>query len=118
MKTISFSELVSKVTKSFELNDFNTLVWTGLLIEEETYEVTLNDITEWFKEINLIPRDSVISEIVNITGNVRESTGDYRVDKLIKFESPTNINPLVRLNISGLKWTSDFIVNYKEDYIS
>lgn len=115
MKRISFREVT-------ELNnDSRYLVWTGLELPstEEGLDQLKNDMTEFFVKQNLIPEGICVSNLNHISGNVREHTGDYRKDVLIKFSENTTINPMVRLemSMSGLKWVSDFIVNFKNDYL-
>ena len=78
-------------------------------------ESDIPDMEDWFKEIELIDKDSKIEWIADITGNVRGKDG--RNDVYIRLTGKGVINPLVRLQIDGLMWFHDFIDNYKDDYV-
>lgn len=112
MKSIPFSEC-------FNLNDSQYLVCTGLLVNDENHDETVDMMTKSFRDTNLIKDDVSVDHLLTITGNVRESTGDYRHDIVIVFSKETEINPLARLQWSscGIKWVSDFVDNYRNDYI-
>jgi hypothetical protein len=102
-----------------DLHDGNVLVWMSLLMpkSKEEKDSTIKSMTEFFREHNLIgPKDEIVN-ICEIKGNVRESTGDHRVDQLIVFNEGCKINPGARLMLgSEIKWVSDFVVNSSRDY--
>jgi hypothetical protein len=103
-----------------DLYDGNVLVWMSLLMPEsrEEKDSTVKEMTEVFREHNLIgPKDEIVN-ICEIKGNVRESSGDHRVDQLIVFNEGCKINPGARLMFgSEIKWVSDFVVNSSKDYV-
>lgn len=92
------------------IDDSNNLVWTGLLFKESD----IPEIESWFKEIGLIDKNSKIEWIATIDGNVKGKNG--RSDVYIRLTGKGVINPLVRLQVDGLMWYSDFIDNFKDDY--
>lgn len=50
-----------------------------------------------------------------ITGNVRGKDG--RSDYLLEFDhEEVQFNPIARLKLPDLKWTSDFVNNYRKEY--
>lgn len=103
-----------------DLHDGNVLVWMSLLMPEskEEKDSTIHQMTEFFRDNNLIgPKDEIVN-VCEIKGNVRESTGDYRIDQLIVFNEGCKINPMARLAFGcEIKWVSDFIVNASKDYV-
>lgn len=101
--TIPFAEL-----KNF--NDSNSFVWTNL-------EYNPNDlpaIEKWLKEEKFLPEKASLKSMKLISGNVLGTEG--RTDVLFETTEETTFHPIVRLQIEGLKWTSDFIPNYGKDY--
>lgn len=103
-----------------DLHDGNVLVWMSLLMPEsrEEKDSTVKEMTEFFREHNLIGSKDEIVNICEIKGNVRESFGDHRVDQLIVFNEGCKINPGARLMFgSEIKWVSDFVVNSSKDYV-
>ena len=108
MKTIEFSE----ITKKFECCDANTLVITGLIATDEDKK----DIEDFFNAEGLFPEGGEVINLYKIGGNVKGDEG--RTDILIEHNAP-KVNVYVRLAMAeriGLKWTSDFIDNYGQDY--
>lgn len=97
-------------------NDANSIVFTAVLLSE----TDMDSLEEWLKEIGLIHQDQSIKKVHFITGNVRgdaRNGADSRADWLIEFDrSDLKMNPIARLNCPDLKWTSDFITNFKKDY--
>lgn len=108
MKNIVFSQLK-------DYNDSNSIVFTAVIFKSPDDILKLD---EFFHEINLIPKDKHVVDIHFISDNVLGSDG--RSDYLIEFDRPDlYVNPMVRLQVGrGVKWTSDFITNFKEDYKS
>lgn len=111
-RVISFSEVKS-------VNDTNTLVAMALLMpdEEDEFQDQLVSITENLRESKLIGPEDRVLNILKITGcSAVQDDGSTRMDQLIIFNDDCRINPIVRINYGFLKWASDFIVNYAEDY--
>lgn len=106
---ISFSELKEGINNG-TYNDVNNPVWLGLLVKEEE----LPDMTNVFRDLGLIEQHDSVTGFRNITGNVLGDRG--RHDVMLEISGNGIINPIARLMIEGLKWSSDFIVNYKDDY--
>lgn len=106
-KTIDFNDL-------HDVNDSEGIVMTGVLFEY--IEEELDQVTGFFHEIGLIPSESKVTDLRRITENVLGDEG--RVDVLICF-TPCSPNPMARLRYgSDLKWVSDFVVNFADDYIT
>ena len=113
---IAFNELKS-------LNDDNHLMFIGLSLNDGDVQ-TIQEIEDYFNENELFPVHRTIKGMRRVTGNVLGDSG--RMDWVIDIE-PLNpekadikqpINPLVRMRMSemGVKWVSDFVDNYAEDY--
>ena len=106
LKKISYTEVKNNY------NDNNSLIFMGLTLDQETCP----QVTSFFeKEEKLVPDGSVV-DYYDITGNVAGKNG--RQDVLIVLKKDTPVNAMKRLNLSnmGVKWTSDFISNYRGDY--
>jgi len=104
---IHFSEL-------HDCDDSSTLVILGTLFHYNQSDI--EEVEDFFHEEKLIPADAHVTDLRHIEGNVLGEEG--RSDVLICF-TPCNVNPMVRLRLSesmGIKWTSDFVDNYKDDY--
>ena len=105
--TIHFSELS-------KYNDSNSIVATAL----ELNKSDLNDVNNFFaNEVGLSKGKNLIGAyriLDNVLGN------DGRTDWLFVFDNVNvQFNPMKRLAVgSWVKWTSDFIVNFAEDYAS
>lgn len=95
--------------KLHKYNDSNSFVWTALLFNPDDKPA----IEKWLKEVGFLPESAAILDMKEISGNVLGNRG--RTDVLF-ITTRTIFNPLVRLRIQGLKWTTDFIDNYGKDY--
>ena len=105
MKEITFAEL-----KNF--NDSNSSVMIGV-----TPDCTPEEVDEFFHKMEFYNDDQHCVELYHLSDNVRGSEG--RSDILVAHSGGAPGNPMARLRLSSmLKWTSDFIDNYAEDYIS
>ena len=109
--TVTFDELRN-------LDDTNHLMFIGLTLDKDD-TATLNEIETFFNDEGLFingPRK--IKGVRRVTGNVLGDKG--RWDWVFDFEEdPGNtISPMTRLRMSnmGIKWVSDFVDNYKQDY--
>lgn len=102
LDTISFSEIKGKY------NDSNSFVILALLASKQDKD----EIETWLKEIGFLGQNVKILKMFDISGNVKR---DGRQDVLFVVDKP-EFNPLVRLRTNDIKWTDDFIVNYKQDY--
>ena len=103
---ISFSELS-------EYNDRNSCVMIALLINNESEVEQINDFLT--NELGFSKGKAIVG-YHHIEGNVRGKDG--RSDYLLEFDHPEiGFNPVARLKFPDLKWTSDFIDNFKKDYI-
>jgi len=106
---IAFSEL-----KNY--NDSNSFVCLGLLIPSTFEEITetCKEMTDWLLSEGLITKGFVFN-VKHITGNIAGEDG--RSDVLVILSDDcSGLHPLKRLQTNGLKWTSDFIVNFARDY--
>ena len=100
--TVPFSSL-----KQF--NDSNSFVWTALTFNpQEKLEIE-----KFLKEAKFLKRNAKIVKMLHVVENIKGAAG--RSDVLF-VTKPTQFNPLARLKINGLKWTSDFIANFRRDY--
>lgn len=106
-KEIKFKELAN-------YNDSNSVVWTSLIMRDED----LSEMDVFFHDLGFIKEDKHLVDWKHISDNVRGDNG--RSDILLIFDNPNSqFNPIVRLQLGyELKWTSDFINNYSQDYIS
>ena len=106
--TILFGELS-------KFNDSNSAVLVAMTLEKDDDIINLNNLLS--NEIGFSKGKNLIG-VHRITGNVLGDDG--RTDWLLEFDNEdVNFNPIARLRCgSYLKWTSDFIVNYKDDYCS
>lgn len=104
--TISFNELD-------KFNDSNSAVLLGIEFEEGDDFSKLKDFLT--NELGFSNGKNLIG-VHRITGNVLGDEG--RRDWLLEFDNEdVQFNPLARLRCArSLKWTSDFIDNYREDY--
>ena len=111
---MDFSSIVESLQNG-TLNDNNSFVIVGLLLEESE----LPDVESFLRdEVHFLPAEMSITGAASIKGNVREDTGDYRHDIIFFTDNQGSLNPMVRLSIAqmGVKWTSDFVDNYRDDY--
>lgn len=106
MKEIEFKDL-----KNY--NDNNSVVLLGM-------EATVEDVNKFFKEVKFFTNGKECVELAHLSDNVKGDDGRY--DLLVITNEEGSFNPIVRLMLNHggvpVKWTSDFIDNYKEDYIS
>lgn len=112
LSTIKFSELSN-------YNDWNSIVMMGVYPLDES---DTNDVCEFFENDLKLFEDSKVIEIKRIVSDenpvINNNPDEYnRVDWLIVFDKEDMPNAIARLNYSSwIKWTSDFMENYKEDY--
>lgn len=106
MKEIEFKDL-----KNY--NDSNSVMLLGM-------EASVEDVNNFFKEVGFFRNGKECIELAHLSDNVKGEDGRY--DLLVITNTEGDFDPIVRLklNFGGVpvKWTSDFIDNYKEDYIS
>ena len=94
------------------LSDSVCVVMLGIIFNNTEDEI--KQVDEFFHDINLIPDTSHVTDLRTISGNVRGKEG--RTDAVIMFDSCTP-NPMARLRYGrDIKWVSDFVVNFKNDY--
>lgn len=104
---ISFSECKN-------LTDDTCVVFMGVLFEYTEDE--LESVDDFFHQIGLIDKYSHVRDLRRIEDNVLGDEG--RTDVVICFDS-CNPNPMARLRYGkDIKWVSDFVVNYENDYFS
>ena len=111
---MDFSSIVESLQNG-TLDDNNSFVIVGLLLEESE----LPDVESFLRdEVHFLPAEMSITGAASIKGNVREETGDYRHDIIFFTDNQGSLNPMVRLSLAqmGVKWTSDFVDNYRDDY--
>ena len=111
---MDFSSIVESLQNG-TLNDNNSFVIVGLLLKESE----LPDVESFLRdEVHFLPAEMSITGAASIKGNVREETGDYRHDIIFFTDNQGSLNPMVRLSIAqmGVKWTSDFVDTYRDDY--
>lgn len=110
VSSIPFTELLT--TK--EYNDSNSVVMTGLSLDGSEDWPLFDDFLANRAKFSSGKR---LIAAYRITGNIKGEDG--RTDYLLVFDNPeTQFNPIARMTIDGLKWLSDFVVNYKSDYIA
>lgn len=111
---MDFSSIVESLQNG-NLDDNNSFVIVGLLLKESE----LPDVESFLRdEVHFLPAEMSITGAASIKGNVREETGDYRHDIIFFTDNQGSLNPMARLRIAqmGVKWTSDFVDNYRDDY--
>ena len=111
---MDFSSIVESLQNG-TLDDNNSFVIVGLLLEESE----LPDVESFLRdEVHFLPAEMSITGAASIKGNVREETGDYRHDIIFFTDNQGSLDPMARLHLSqmGVKWTSDFVDNYRDDY--
>ena len=111
---MDFSSIVESLQNG-TLNDNNSFVIVGLLLKESE----LPDVESFLRdEVHFLPAEMSITGAASIKGNVREETGDYRHDIIFFTANQGSLNPMARLSIAQMrvKWTSDFVDNYRDDY--
>ena len=111
---MQFSSIVESLQNG-TLNDNNSFVITGLLLDADEISLVESFLRD---EVNFLPAEMSITGAASIKGNVREHTGDYRHDIIFFTDNKGSLNPMARLRIAqmGVKWTSDFVDNYRSDY--
>lgn len=97
-------------------DDSNSIMFLSIIFPEDQ---NIADVQSFLDtDLNLIPKDKHVIGWHKLSDNVLGDDG--RSDYLIEFDRPDlSINPMARLMYGrDIKWTSDFIDNYKQDYIS
>lgn len=109
ISTIPFTELL----EAREYNDSNSAVFTGVKLDGTEDWSAFND---FLANRAKFSQGKNIIAAMRITGNLKGEDG--RTDYLFVFDHPEKqFNPMARMTIDGLKWLSDYLVNYKTDYI-
>lgn len=104
--SVKFSELE-------KFNDSNSAV---MIATEFPEGFDFSEVDEFLSEQLGFSKGKNLVGIHFIEGNVRGNEG--RKDWLLEFDhEEIQFNPLARLKFPDLKWTSDFVVNYKDDYV-
>ena len=110
MKEIKFSDLS-------QYNDSNSIVITSIDVEGLSIE-ELDNI--FHNNLGLLPPEKHVTGVAHLSDNVLGSDG--RTDILFELSGEGIAYPMVRLALRsqglGVMWTSDFMDNYKKDYIS
>ena len=111
---MDFSSIVESLQNG-TLDDNNSFIITGLLLEESDLPAVESFLRD---EVHFLPAEMSITGAASINGNVREETGDYRHDIIFFTDNQASLDPIARLRLSqmGVKWTSDFVDNYRDDY--
>ena len=108
MKTnvIQFNEL-------HKFNDSNSAVMIATLFPEG---FDFSEVDKFLSEELGFSKGKNLIGVHFIDGNVKGEDG--RKDWLLEFDhEEIQFNPIARLRFPDLKWTSDFLVNFKNDYI-
>lgn len=90
-------------------NDSNSFVVLGLLAGKSDKQ----EIEDGLKNMGFLSPNTKITKMFDISGNIKGRYG--RHDVLFEVEN-AKFNPMVRLMTNDIKWTQDYIVNYKGDY--
>ena len=110
MKKIRFAELAN-------YNDSNSIIIAGIDVDG----LAIEEIDEiMHKNWGLLPETKHVTGMAHIYDNVLGEDG--RTDILFELSGEGIANPMVRMMLRaqglGLMWTSDFIDNYANDYLS
>jgi len=102
-----------------QYNDSESCILTAVVFPDELDE---KDVEDLLQSTTFLPEGKHIIAIDRIKENIFGDEG--RWDYLIRFDHPEiQFNPIGRLRIidnngvNWCKWTSDFIVNFRKDYI-
>ena len=90
-------------------NDSNSFVILGLFAGKSDKQ----EIEDGLKNMGFLSPNTKITKMFDISGNIKGRYG--RHDVLFEVEH-AKFNPMVRLMTNDIKWTQDYIVNYKGDY--
>lgn len=109
IKPIRFAELK-------QYNDSNSIVLCAITMRADE----IPELDKFLHETGLLPETKKVSGVCHLSDNVLGEDG--RSDLLVELEGDGEVNPMVRIKMCmmgmSVKWTSDFIDNYKNDYIS
>lgn len=108
---ISFEELRTKESENI-INDCNSAVMIAVKFPKNQ---DWNEVQEFLADELGFSKGKNLIGCRKITGNIHGKRG--RSDYLLEFDNPTMpFNALARLRFSDIKWTSDFIDNFRKDY--
>lgn len=95
-----------------QYDDSTTAVFMAVIFpDDQDWE----EVTHFFADELGFSKGRKVIGCHKITGNVLGDKG--RSDYLLEFDhAEIPFNPLARLRCPDLKWTSDFIDNYRQDY--
>lgn len=94
-----------------DYNDSNSCVVVALLFDDSQVE----DFDKFLSEELGFSKGKHIIGYHHLSDNVLGDEG--RSDYLFEFDHPEiPFNPIARLRFPDIKWTSDFIDNYRQDY--
>lgn len=110
MKEIKFSELN-------DYNDSNSIIIAGVSVDG----ITMEEIDEiMHKNWGLLPDNKHVTGMARLSDNVLGDKG--RTDILFELSGDGIANVMARMQLRmaglGVMWTSDFIDNYRSDFIS
>lgn len=107
---ISFEDLMT----SDKFNNNNSAVIVATIFDENEDWESVNDFIA--NQLGFSKGKNLIG-VHRITGNILGDEG-RRTDYLLVFDNDNvPFNALARLRFPDIKWTSDFIDNYKKDFI-
>lgn len=107
--TISFEELMT----SNKYNNRNSAVIVATIFTEDEDWDSVND---FLANLLRFSNGKNLIGVHRITGNIMGDEG--RTDYLLEFDNEqVQFNPIARLRFSDIKWTDDFIDNFKHDFI-
>lgn len=102
---VAFDEL-------FNMNDSEAAVMIGVVFPEDQ---DWNEVQDFLANEIRFSKGKNLIGCRRIMGNILGDNG--RWDYLLEFDNPIMpFNALARLRFSGIKWTSDFVVNFAKDY--
>lgn len=108
--TISFEDLMT----SDKFGNSNSAVIVATIFDDNEDWEAVNDFLA--NQLGFSKGKNLIG-VRRITGNVLGDEG--RTDNLLVFDNEdVPFNFMARLRFPDIKWTSDFIGNYKKDYIA
>ncbi len=107
VENIKFSELQ-------KFNDSNSAVMIATVFPEG---FDFSEVDEFLSGVLGFSNGKNLIRVHFISDNVKGSKG--RKDWLLEFDhEEVQFNPIARLRFPDLKWTSDFVDNFKDDYYS
>lgn len=94
-----------------DISDDNAVVLIATTFPED---FNFDELDDFLSNELCFSKGKKLVGVRRILGNIKGNAG--RTDWLLEFEGDVFWNVIARLRFPSLKWVSDFIYNYKEDF--